>query len=188
MCVCVCVCIYIYTYTQRVEQRRRRSLAYSFVTPRRPVARNLAFTRYSFTSRLLCTNQPSFPSHRLPALPTLVQYYCTIIGQYTSPLPTSGLYAIHHTILVITISCKGQLATPAGCDPSRLGGRRHMCITLRRLGHPPQVHLRQAIGPWACPGLHGAAAALELPAAARAHPRVGSGRRYEAPSSGAPPP
>jgi len=26
----------------------------------------------------------------------------------------------------------------------------HFC----RLGHPPRVHLRQAIGPWACLGLH----------------------------------
>jgi len=50
----------------------------------------------------------SFPPPRLPALPTLVQYYCTIIGQYTIPLPTSCLFAIHHTILAITISCKGQ--------------------------------------------------------------------------------
>ena len=32
------------------------------------------------------------------------------------------------------------------------------------------MHLRQAIGPWACLGLHGAAAALELPAADRAQP------------------
>jgi len=76
--------------------------------------RPLAFTRYSFTSRLLCTNQPSFHSPRPPALSTLVQHYCTIIGQYTSPLPTSRLYAICHTILVITISCKGHFARRGG--------------------------------------------------------------------------
>jgi len=70
--------------------------------------RDLPFTRYSFTSRLLRTNQPSLHSSRPPALPTLVQYYSTIIRQYTTPLPTSRLYAIHHTILVIPISCKGQ--------------------------------------------------------------------------------
>ena len=70
---------------------------------------SLVFTRYSFTSRLLFTNQPSFHSPRPSALLTLVQYYCTIIGLYTTPLPTSRLYAIHHTILVITISCKGQI-------------------------------------------------------------------------------
>ena len=62
----------------------------------------------SFTSRLLCTNQASVRSSRPPALPTLVQYYCTIIGQDTTPLPTSRLYAIHHTILVMAISCNGQ--------------------------------------------------------------------------------
>ena len=69
----------------------------------------LAFTRYLFTSRLVCRNQPSFHPPRPPALPTLVQYYCTIIGQYTTPLPTPRVCAIHHTILVITKSCKGQV-------------------------------------------------------------------------------
>jgi len=68
----------------------------------------LAFTRCSFTSRLFCTNQLSFHSPRPPASPTLVQYHCATIGQYTTPPPTSCLYAIHHTILVITISCKGH--------------------------------------------------------------------------------
>jgi len=46
---------------------------------------------------------------RPPALPTRVQYYCTIIGQYTTPPPNSRLYAMHHIILVITISFKGQV-------------------------------------------------------------------------------
>jgi len=73
---------------------------------------NSACTRYSFTSRLLCTNQPSVHPSCPPALPTLVQYYCTTIGQYMTLLPTSRVYAIHHTILVITISCKGQPLTP----------------------------------------------------------------------------
>ena len=57
----------------------------------------------------LCTNQPSVDSPRPPALRTLVQYYCTIIGQYTTPPLNSRLDAMHHTILVITISCKGQI-------------------------------------------------------------------------------
>ena len=68
----------------------------------------LAFTRYSFTSMLSCTNKPSFHCPRPPALPNLLQYDCTIIGQYKTPLPTSRVYGIRHTILVITISCKGQ--------------------------------------------------------------------------------
>jgi len=58
---------------------------------------DLAFTRYSFTSKLSCTNHPSFHSPRPPALPTLMQYYCTHIGRYMTPLPTSRSYAIHHT-------------------------------------------------------------------------------------------
>jgi len=44
----------------------------------------LAFTRYCFTSRLLCTNQPSFYCTLPPALPTLLQYDCTTITQYTT--------------------------------------------------------------------------------------------------------
>ena len=68
----------------------------------------LAFTRYCFTSTRLCTNQSSFHSSGPPALPTLLQYYRTTIRQYTTP-PTPLLYAIHHPILVIRISCKGQV-------------------------------------------------------------------------------
>ena len=49
---------------------------------------SLAFTRYAFTSRVLCTNQRSFSPPRPPALFTLVQYYCAIGGQYTTPLAT----------------------------------------------------------------------------------------------------
>jgi len=35
-----------------------------------------------------CTNQSSFYSFGPPTLPTLLQYYCTAIGQYTTPSPT----------------------------------------------------------------------------------------------------
>ena len=42
-----------------------------------------------------------------PAKPTLWQYYCTTIAQYTLLPPTLSFYAIHHTIFVIAISCKG---------------------------------------------------------------------------------
>jgi len=36
------------------------------------------------TSSRLCTNQSSFHSSGPPVLPTLVQYYCTATGQYTT--------------------------------------------------------------------------------------------------------
>jgi len=57
-------------------------------------SQDIRLTRYSFTLRLLCTNQPSFHSPRPPALSTLVQYYCTIIGQYSTPFqpPICMLY------------------------------------------------------------------------------------------------
>ena len=84
------------------------------------VPRPLAFTRYSFAYKLLCTNQPSYHFPRPPALPTLVQYYCTTIGQYTTPLPTCRLYTIHHTRLVITISYEGQHPLPPSPLPTFL--------------------------------------------------------------------
>jgi len=43
-----------------------------------------------------------------PAKPTLLQYYCTTIAQYTTPPVTSRVYAIYHAILGMAISCKGQ--------------------------------------------------------------------------------
>jgi len=49
----------------------------------------LAYTRYSFTARLLCTNQPSFHSPRPPTLLTLVQYYSArLLGSVRLPLRT----------------------------------------------------------------------------------------------------
>jgi len=65
--------------------------------------------------------QPSFRSPRPPALPTLVQYYRTITGQYTTPLPTYCLYAIHHTILVITILYRVKAKVQDGVE-GRHGG------------------------------------------------------------------
>jgi len=46
----------------------------------------LALTRYSFTSQLYCGSLSSFYAPPLPATPTLWQYYCTPISQYTPPL------------------------------------------------------------------------------------------------------
>jgi len=79
--------------------------------------RHSAFTKYAFAWRLLCSIQPSFHFPRPTALPTLVQYCCTTIGQYTTPPPTSRVYAIYHTILVITTACKGLLATSLTTNP-----------------------------------------------------------------------
>jgi len=72
---------------------------------------NLAFTRlFYFEAVVHETTMLSFPPPTCIARPG-VQHYCTIIGQYTTPPPDSRSYAIHHTILVITTSCKGQPPT-----------------------------------------------------------------------------
>jgi len=71
---------------------------------------NLSVTRYSLFGCCCARINHLFPPPpRPPELPTLVQYVCTIIGQYTTPPPTARVYNIHHaTLVVITISCKGQ--------------------------------------------------------------------------------
>jgi len=58
----------------------------------------LAFTIYCFTSSRLCTSRSFYHSSGPPALPTLVQYYCTAIGQYTTrPRPFFGIpYTIQY--------------------------------------------------------------------------------------------
>jgi len=93
ICVCVCVCIYMYIYIRPLispplrylsgtrclrhwrlsvsarganDGPRKESLAHR-------TSGKLAFTKYSFTSSRLCTNQSSFHSSRPPALPTLLQ-------------------------------------------------------------------------------------------------------------------
>jgi len=74
------------------------------------VPRRLAFTRYCFTSKLYCVSQSSFHCPQPPANPTLLQYCCTTIAQYTPHHRPPPLYATHHTISVMAISCKGQPA------------------------------------------------------------------------------
>jgi len=72
----------------------------------RQLARGLACTRYCFTSKLYC-GSPSFfyaPRH-LQSLP-----YCMTIARplrNIRPPTDPSLYAIHHTLLVMAISCKG---------------------------------------------------------------------------------
>jgi len=70
----------------------------------------LAFTRYCFTSRILCTNPSSYYCPPLLAsLSTLLQYYCTTFAQYTTPPDPPCVCDTPYTILVITISCEGQI-------------------------------------------------------------------------------
>ena len=67
-----------------------------------------------------------------PELPALLRYYCMSIAQDTTPpRPPPPLYALHYTILVMAISCKGQVC--AGCvlwlraKRRRLVGRSPRC-------------------------------------------------------------
>jgi len=79
------------------------------------------------------------------AKPTLLQYYCPPISQYTPPPPTTLLYDIHHILSAMAISCTCQRAGgPRGPAPAyggaglaggadaRLGGAA--ATAARRLG------------------------------------------------------
>jgi len=98
----VCMYIYInmliYLYAYIYTNIYRVNLTLSADAAEAPDAGsatcNLAFTRYSFTSRLFCTNQPSVHSPRPLALPTLVQCYCTIFGQCTNS-PSNFPFVLH---------------------------------------------------------------------------------------------
>jgi len=68
----------------------------------------LAFTIYSFTSRLLCTNQSSLyrPSHlHLPHGCNTIPVLLAIFDSNS----TLRFHAIYHTILCVAISCTGQV-------------------------------------------------------------------------------
>ena len=87
-----------------------RGVSPTYTEPQSDTAggRGLAFTRYCFTSKLYCGSPSSFYCPPQPAKPTLPQHFCTPIARYTTPRPTPPLYAIHHTLLVMAIWCKGQ--------------------------------------------------------------------------------
>jgi len=89
----------------------------------------LAFTRYGFTLQLLCGSQSSFDCPLPPALPALLQCCCTSIAQRYDAPPTPLLYAIHYTIWVIAISCKGQRwrRPRQGCCPPWRWASRTIC-------------------------------------------------------------
>jgi len=91
---------------------------------------DLDFTRYCFTSKLYCGSQSSIypPPHTHKAYPIviLLHNYC---ATYAPPL-TPSVYAIHHTILVIAISCKGQDQTTPVRRSSALAQEYTLCAQL----------------------------------------------------------
>ena len=124
VCVCVCVCVCVLSVCV---------LCGSQLGPSPPLVgslRVLAFTRYSFTSSHLCTNQLSFYSPPPSALLTLLQYCCTTTVQDT-PLPrTLFVHAIQHTILAMAILCKGQFGCPPPVLTDSLQSGAHQRIGL----------------------------------------------------------
>jgi len=86
----------------------------------------LAFTRYCFTSKLHCESLSFLccPPQTCNAYPVaiLLHAHCAMYA----PPPTLPVYAIHHTILVMAISCKGQSllqCTPRSYHTHQLSNR-----------------------------------------------------------------
>jgi len=86
--------------------------------------RALAFTRYCFTSKLYWGSQSS--CHCPPLLQSLP--YCNTIARpmrnIRPPIDLPPFNAMHHTILVMAISCKGQVAR---CRVTTKRRRRRRC-------------------------------------------------------------
>jgi len=71
----------------------------------------------SLQSFIMGANHP-FLAPLPPARLTRFQYDCTNIARYP-PAPTPPFFAIHHTMLVVAISCKGQYS-PQSSAPRRV--------------------------------------------------------------------
>jgi len=117
MCVCinkhihveyVCIYMYIYTYINIYIYIGRGGTSSAL---RVLASRDFVFTRYCFPLKLYCGSQSSFHCPTPPAKPTLLQYECTIIAQYTPPHRPTPPLCHTCTILMMAISCKGQVET-----------------------------------------------------------------------------
>jgi len=87
----------------RLASARRRSVG--TVSPQLGLYTTFVHSKaFSHKSTVLLFPRP-------PTLPTRLPFDCKTIAQHTTPLPTLLLYAIHYTILVMAISCKGQATT-----------------------------------------------------------------------------
>jgi len=84
---------------------------------------SLAFTRYCFTSRLMCTNQSSFIASLHPHCPHYCNMIARLLGSIRLPLRTLVCLLIHLTILVIPISCKAQALAQTRPPPCEFGLR-----------------------------------------------------------------
>jgi len=139
-------------------QKGARTLIVSFYCSTRTAGRvcilplDLAFARYSFTSRLFCTNQPSFHSPRSSALPTLVQYHCATIGQYTIPFrpPVFTPCTTQYCALQYRVKANSR---PSACSaPPRLIAR--VLVPLNIYIHTIQIQQTKAHAPRPAAPMH----------------------------------
>ena len=126
--ICIHTHIYIYIYSRPhlsmvalhpgIAARRQRRAhpvhqMWSLTTPSLPFGVGLYKIFVDFEA---VVHESNILTPRPPAFPTLVQYHCTTIAQYATPLPPPRVYATHYTILVRTISYKGQFGGHGASD------------------------------------------------------------------------
>jgi len=108
----------------------------------------LACTRYCFTSKLECGSPSSVyypsPTCKAYAIAVLLDAHCAIYA----PPPTPDFYTIHHTLLVMEISCKGQH------PQSLLSARRPQALQVHHRGHLGSWHYDQREAARAAWGTH----------------------------------
>jgi len=107
--------------TQLRKRHEPRSVGLTRNAPEEKTSAHSAFTRYVFTLKLYYGSQSSFycppPTYKAYPIAIPLHDHCSIYA----PPPTPLLYAIHHTILVTAISCKGQTPPVCGADCTRYG-------------------------------------------------------------------
>jgi len=106
-----------------------------------------AFTRYSFTSKLSCTGQPSwYHLHCSNDYNTIARLLRNI-----RPLGLIRSDAIHHTISVTAISCEGQTTMP-WCPPPVSHTYPPLCMA--QVGSYPNLFVTRTFSKtWGMPSL-----------------------------------
>ena len=134
--------MYIYAYGVLSSSRpRTRSGQAGALLPSVRTLCILTFTRYCFTSKLYCGSPSSFfwpPTCKAYPFAILLHDHCAI----NAPSPTPPSNVIHHTILAMGISCKGQITTrthPLHLLHVYINTYPFICdLYARRMGQPTQ--------------------------------------------------
>ena len=106
MYIYICLCVYTHTHTHDTWNNQffiKQRMLSGLLT----IGAFWAYTRYSFTC-FVCVRESIIPL--LPPPVRITHTTAILLRDFSAiydPPPTFPLYAIHHTLSVLTISCKG---------------------------------------------------------------------------------